>query len=162
MKSVLQYLLIILVFIGLSWWQSKDMLNTNDSPAPYFNLSTLQNPASRITLKALQGKQTVVYLFAPWCRICRYSMPNLEKLYVQGEVNAIAIALNYDSQDEVNAFAKSLSLTMPILLGTQTTADDYRVTAFPSYYVINERLKITAKSVGYSSEVGLRIRSRVQ
>ena len=45
-------------------------------------------------------------------------MPNLEKAYQQGELNAIAIALDYENIDEITQFTDSLDLTMPVLLGT--------------------------------------------
>ena len=87
-------------------------------------------------------------------------MPNLEKAYQQGELNAVAIALDYKNIDEITQFTDSLNLTMPVLLGTRYTGQDYKVSAYPTYYVINEQLAITAHSMGYSTELGLRIRTR--
>lgn len=158
MKSFFHYLTILIIFLLVNWWQTKDMLSTAETPAPYFSLPKLSQPTERMTIAELQGKKTVIYFFAPWCTVCRYSMPNLEKLYRERSINAVAIALDYQSIDEVNAFTRDLALTMPVLLGGGSTASDYRVSAFPTYYVVSEELKIIARSMGYSTEFGLAFR----
>ncbi len=86
-------------------------------------------------------------------------MPNLETAYQQGKLNAIAIALDYQSIAEVKQFTDSLDLTMPVLLGSKSTGQDYKISAYPTYYVIDEQLAITAHSMGYSTELGLRMRT---
>lgn len=158
-KHILHLALIAVVFIGVSAYQELGMLEENGTqPAPYFSLPTLANQDQRINLNELKGQQTVVYFFAPWCSICKYSMPNLDKLYKQDKLNAIAIALDYSSQQEITAFTDKLALSMPVLLGDHSVASNFKVKAYPTYYVINEDLKITERSVGYSSELGLRAR----
>lgn len=153
-------LLMAIILYAVTLFQQRNLLPTDQTPAPYFNLATLDNPQQRVTIADLKGTNTVLYFFAPWCSICRYSMPNLEKAYQQGELNAIAIALDYENIDEITQFTDSLDLTMPVLLGTRYTGQDYKVSAYPTYYVINEQLAITAHSMGYSTELGLRIRTR--
>ncbi|CCQ09588.1 putative heme-binding protein [Pseudoalteromonas luteoviolacea B = ATCC 29581] len=159
MKSFFHYLAILAVFLVVSWWQTRGLLSTENSPAPYFSLPTLQQPELRFSIKALQGKKTVLYFFAPWCAVCRYSMPNLEKRYRDGSINAVAIALDYQSIAEVEAFTRDLGLSMPVLLGSNNTTSDYRINGFPTYYVVNEELMIISRSVGYSTELGLAVRS---
>lgn len=151
--------LIVVVFYAVTTFQQRNLLSTDKTPAPYFNLATLEDPTQRISIAQLQGKQTVVYFFAPWCSICRYSMPNLETAHQQGKLNAIAIALDYQNIDEIKQFTDSLQLTMPVLLGSRNTGKDYKVSAYPTYYVIDEQLTITARSMGYSTELGLRLRT---
>ena len=85
-------------------------------------------------------------------------MPNIDKLHQQGKVKAVAIALDYHSTEEVTKFVSDLQLDMPVLLGNQSTAQAYKVQAYPTYYVLDEDFKITERSVGYSSEIGIRAR----
>ncbi|MEC8138728.1 MAG: TlpA disulfide reductase family protein [Pseudomonadota bacterium] len=158
--SVLKNVVLMAVVVyAVTAFQQRNLLSTDKTPAPYFNLATLKDPTERMTIAQLQGKQTVVYFFAPWCSICRYSMPNLEKAHQQGKLNAIAIALDYQNIAEVKQFTDSLELTMPVLLGSKSTGQDYKISAYPTYYVINEQLAITAHSMGYSTELGLRMRT---
>lgn len=152
-------LLVVVVFYAVRAFQERHLLSADKTPAPYFNLTTLNDPTERFSISKLQGKQTVVYFFAPWCSICRYSMPNLEKAYQQGKVNALAIALDFENNEQVQQFTSTLNLTMPVLLGDRHTQQNYKITAFPTYYVIGPELHITARSMGYSTELGLRIRA---
>jgi len=158
-KKVLQLAVFAVIFIAVTAYQELGMLADNgEQPAPYFSLPTLENEHKQISLSELAGQQTVVYFFAPWCSICKFSMPNLDKLHEQQKLNAVAIALDYDSKKAVEAFTQDLDLSMPVLMGNHQIAANFKVKAYPTYYVIDENLKITERSVGYSTELGLRAR----
>ncbi|MBQ4845794.1 TlpA family protein disulfide reductase [Pseudoalteromonas sp. MMG005] len=159
LKYIIQLGLLVFTFTAVSTYQELGMLKENGkTSAPFFSLPKLDDPQQRIDLTSIKGKQTVVYFFAPWCSICKYSMPNLDKLYKNNELNAIAIALDYPDIQSVHQFSEALSLSMPILLGDSTTAQNFKVKAYPTYYVIDENLKVVERSVGYSSELGIKIR----
>ncbi len=159
-KTFFQIFIILIVFYGVSAFQQRNMLPIDDSPAPYFSLEQL-NGEQRFTIKSLQGQTTVVYFFAPWCSICKLSMPNLQAAMDDGDINAIAIALDYESKEQVADFVSQMQLNMPILLGSTNTAKQYKISAFPTYYVIDESLSITARSMGYSSELGIKFRGKI-
>ncbi|CAH9064744.1 Thiol-disulfide oxidoreductase ResA [Pseudoalteromonas sp. CIP111854] len=157
-KLFAQLCFALVVFLLVSSYQEKDMLaDSGTQPAPYFSLPTLSSQ-ERVSLASLQGKKTVVYFFAPWCQVCKLSMPNLNKLYEQKDINAIAIALDYDNVEQIQKFASDLDLTLPILLGNHNISANYQISAYPSYYVLDENSNIIARAVGYSSELGLRLR----
>ncbi|TMP38005.1 TlpA family protein disulfide reductase [Pseudoalteromonas rubra] len=159
LKTVLQLIIFAIVFLAVTAYQELGMLaDDGQASAPYFSLPVLEQPTQRVSIKSLQGQQSVVYFFAPWCSICRYSMPNLNKLHEAGKVNAVAIALDFENKDAVSAFVDDLSLSMPVLLGNRSTASDYKVKAYPTYYVLSDDLKVVERSVGYSSELGIRAR----
>ena len=158
-KKVLQLAIFTVIFIAVTAYQELGMLADNgEQPAPYFSLPTLENEHKKVSLSEFEGQQTVVYFFAPWCSICKFSMPNLDKLHEQQKLSAIAIALDYNSIEEVEAFTQDLDLSMPVLIGNHQIAANFKVKAYPTYYVIDENLIITERSVGYSTELGLRAR----
>lgn len=163
MKKLISLLLNItalaLIVFVVTMFQQRNLLSSDSTPAPYFNLADSKHTATRFTIAQLQGKHTVLYFFAPWCTICKYSMPNLENAYQSGEINAVAIALDYESPDAVNTFTKDLNLSMPVLLGTSHTRQDYKITAYPTYYVVDENLNIISSSIGYSTAIGLKLRA---
>ncbi|MCF2825365.1 MULTISPECIES: TlpA disulfide reductase family protein [unclassified Pseudoalteromonas] len=157
-KLLGQAVIIVLVFFAVSAYQERNMLaDSGEQTAPPFHLPILQSKQTYSSIQ-LKGQQSVVYFFAPWCGVCRVSMPNIDKLHQQGKVKAVAIALDYRSTEEVTKFVSDLQLDMPVLLGNQTTAQAYKVQAYPTYYVLDENFKITERSVGYSSEIGIRAR----
>ncbi len=123
----------------------------------YEQVPTLSGKA--ISLTSFE-KTTIVYFFAPWCQICHASIGNLQARYQQDqELNVIAVALDFTDPDEVLAFTKQHQLTFPIALGNEAIKQSFEITGYPSYYVINEENMIVSKSLGYSSALGLYLRS---
>ncbi len=156
-----QLLAMLGVFLLASAYQERDLLDeSGEQQAPNFVLPLLHPTVDSDThsLQQLKGKTSIIYFFAPWCNVCRFSMPNLETIYQKGQINAVAVALDYQSKQQVEAFADKLGLTLPIVLGNQQMALDYKIKGYPTYYVLDSELKITERSVGYSSQLGLQYR----
>jgi peroxiredoxin len=121
------------------------------------NVSTLSGKT--VSLTAFE-KTTIVYFFAPWCQICHASISNLQTRYQQDQkLNVIAVALDFTDDEEVLAFTKKHQLTFPVVLGDEAIKQSFEITGYPSYYVINEENMIVSKSLGYSSALGLYLRS---
>jgi len=158
-STLINIALAAIIFFLVSAFQERNLLKTNNSPAPYFSLALLNKIDKRLSIAELKGKTTVIYFFAPWCTVCKYSMPNLEAAIKGSDINAIGIALDYKSTMQVEEFVSDLALTMPILLGNEQTQANYKVSAFPTYYIINEQLQISARSMGYSSQLGITLRA---
>lgn len=106
------------------------------------------------------GSAGVVYFFAPWCGVCRHSIGNLDQQVLDGSIDwATAIALDYGSVPEVVEFVESTGIEMPVLLGNGQTATDWEIRGFPTYFVIDANGAISSRSVGYSTSLGLRLRT---
>ena len=140
------------------------MLSTQTNTAQVIDqlkeVKTLMGKTISLTNMKGEHGNTVIYFFAPWCQICHASIGNLQDLYEKNnKINVIAVALDYSSIDEVRAFSKQHHLTFPIALGTEAIKQAYSVSGYPSYYVIDEYNTVISKSMGYSSEVGLYLRS---
>jgi len=146
----------------MSFLRETSMLATDVALTASDNLTFTQVPTlmdETISLSS-QGKTTVLYFFAPWCQICHLSIDNLQSLYEKNnDIDVIAIALDYTSVDEIMAFTKQHQLTFPIALGNEKIKHAFSISGFPSYYVISEENTIVGKSMGYSSELGLYLRS---
>ena len=159
---IIQALIFFIAFQAISFLRETSMLSTDvdiaDSPpSSLLNVPTLMG--SRIDLQS-QGKTTVVYFFAPWCQICHASIGNLQALYEKNQqIDVVAVVLDYSSIDEVNKFTNRHQLTFPVVLGNEAIKKYFSVSGYPSYYVIDEENIIIAKSMGYSSELGLYLRS---
>lgn len=134
------------------------MLSSSGDVVPAkHQLKTIMN--SDISLEA-DGKKTIVYFFAPWCQVCNLSIDNLQDVYQKTpNVEVIAVALDFVDVEQVKEFTMNHQLTFPIALGNETVKSDYKVMGYPSYYVLDEENTIIARSLGYSSEIGLYLRS---
>ncbi len=156
----LNLLLFAVVFNGISYWRELKLLPADGRyQAPSLSLPQLSGPL--FNAESLLGKKTVVYFFAPWCQICHLSMGNLEDFYQteQNNTHVIAVALSYDSRNEVADFVADKGLSFPVLLGTNELMSEYRINGFPSYYVLDEQGLIVAKSQGYSTALGIKLRA---
>lgn len=151
-------LLAVATFWFGSSYQARSLLD-NGEVAPAFMAITSEGELFRSA--ELEGQQTLLYFFAPWCGICRLSMPNLKFLQADNAGLAVyAIALQYDSAEQVEDFIADLDLQVPVLLGNQQLAQDFQIKAFPTYYVIDPQGQVKARTLGYSTALGLWLRSR--
>lgn len=157
-KIILQIIIVVFVFNLVSMIRESDMLSSwKNEPAPEYTLSDLNdNPVNLVSGQ----KKTVLYFFAPWCSVCKVSIGNLQNIHESNKnVKIVAIALDYHDKNAVLEFAKDLDLDFSIVLGNEDVKQAYKVSAYPSYYVLNQQQEIQFRSMGYSTELGLRLRS---
>ncbi len=159
---IIQILIFFVVFQGISFLRETSMLSTDIKINATSNLLFTKVPTlmgETVSLNS-QGKKTILYFFAPWCQVCHVSIGNLQALYEKNEhIDVIAVAMDYINVNEVMDFTKQHQLTIPIALGNEDIKHAFSISAYPSYYVINEENSIIGKSMGYSSGLGLYLRS---
>jgi thiol-disulfide isomerase/thioredoxin len=147
--------LIVGAFWAISAWQTRDLPGPGQLPA--LQAAWLEEG---VESPPLPGSGVgVVYFFAPWCFYCKHSIGHIDELVLDGEVAwARAVALDYESLDEVRDFLAEVDLQQPVLLGTSEVAAAWNIRAFPTYFVIDEKGGISSRSVGYATKIGLKTR----
>lgn len=155
---LIQVTVFFFIFHAISMLRETSMLSSSTAVVPaQHQLPTLTN--NEISLHA-NGKKTIVYFFAPWCQVCHLSIGNLQNLYQKNpDLNVIAVALDFVDIDEVKDFTNRHQLSFPVALGNESVKADFQVQGYPSYYVLDEENSIIGRSLGYSSEIGLYLRS---
>ncbi len=160
---IIQVIFFVLIFNIASWFRESSMLANDDKisgniySAPVLDASG--NSDKTLTIGA-QGKTTVLYFFAPWCQICHLSIGNLQALYEKNSnIAVIAIALDYSDKAEVLAFTEQHKLTFPVVLGAQQLKSAFKIKAYPSYYILDKDNTVIGRSLGYSTELGLYLRT---
>ena len=154
--GILQAAALLLPALAIYAWQTRDMLPAGDRiEAPGFELADVAG--GRLELAALEGRPAVLYFFAPWCRVCAVSAPQLRWFdrWFGGSARVVMVALDYGSPDEVAEWARKHELAMPVLLGEPRTAADYRIRGYPTYYVVDAQGRIASRDFGLSTVVGL-------
>jgi peroxiredoxin len=147
--------LVAALFFAVHSWQTRNL--PIDQPAPETVLALLDGSGIRSAIT--RGETGVVYFFAPWCFYCRTSIGNLDDLVADGRIAwGVVIALDYTNISEVNEFIDKTKVSLPVLMGNPATASDWSVGAFPTYYVIDAEGRISSRSVGYSSKLGMWLR----
>jgi thiol-disulfide isomerase/thioredoxin len=149
---------VILVLLSIHHWNTREL--PKGSEVPSLALMVLDPPAFEQQLP--KNGVGIVYFFAPWCSYCRTSIDNLDQLVSSGEISwARTVALDYDSIDQVRQFVTETNLSQPVLLGNRKTSEDWNISAFPTYFVFDSEGNIRARSVGYSTSLGMWFRSKM-
>lgn len=150
----------VLVFFIVQQWQASRLLPASEQQlAP-----ALQGPlldGGTLDLASLRGHPTLVYFFAPWCKVCAFSASSLESLrdaYDTQELGIVMVALSYDSIQSVRDFQARHQLSVPIILGNQALATRWNIFGFPTYYVLDSTGHIASRDYGLTTTPGLRLR----
>lgn len=157
---LLNVLLFVAVLVAVTAFQSRNMLSTAGTPAP-----TLSGPmlgGGRYDIAAVDNRPTIVYFFAPWCRICAASSDNLTRLRRwrdEESLEILAVALDWQTLDEVRDYVERYEIDLPVVLGDRQTAADWRIHAYPTYYVLDSEKRVRRRDLGYTTQLGLFWRS---
>jgi peroxiredoxin len=148
--------LIIAVFFGVMAFQQRNMLPADRQVAPDLRGTTLAGEA--YDLANAEGQSALVYFFAPWCKICGASAGNLNRMHRwrdPEEFEVVAVALDWESVEDVRAYVERHELAMPVLLADRSVSRQWQIYAYPSYYVLDSQHRIARRDIGYSSQLGL-------
>ena len=157
---LLNAVLILIAFIGVSAFQARGMLSADRQIAPDLRAVTLQNVD--FDLDETGDRATLVYFFAPWCTYCALSSDNLvrlRRLRDESDLQIVAVALDWKSVAEVSDYAEEHELNIPVLLGDVNIMREWKVNGFPTYYVLDSKQRIAGRDIGYSTQLGLWWRS---
>ena len=156
-----QILIVVAIFFTVQWYQQRNLLPTSANiSAPEFQLKEVESGES-FSLHDFKDKKLLLYFFAPWCGVCKFSISSLQDIFLemdQDQYAVVAVAISYESQQEVLNFKSQHKLSLPVLMGSDALASQYNVDAFPTYYVINEHGYITARDLGFSTNIGMQWR----
>jgi len=155
MRWLTELLIFMFVFIGIIAWQQKDMLSTDGSVIiPNTKLVSIDGQTQ--TLLAID-KPTLLYFFAPWCKVCELSISNVDA-FDPAKVKVLKVALDYASTEAVEIFAQATQTDRNIVFGNKAVQKQFAVTAFPSVYIVEPSGEIVGRSVGYTTTLGYKLR----
>lgn len=146
---------IAMLFILVSSWSSRHLLEEG-THLPELAVTSLEGES--ITLAAPAYRRTLVYVFAPWCSICRISMPGLS-LIERPDLEQIALALDYENIKEVRQFIDDVGYTGKVALGDSQVAKALKIRGYPSYYLLDEKGQILHRAQGLTTPPGIWLNS---
>jgi thiol-disulfide isomerase/thioredoxin len=163
-----EIVIVCLVVGAVFAFQQRNMLPSDGSvviPDTQFVTlqSTTQGASSGTTsgttrMLLAENKPTLVYIFAPWCSICRISINNLDSLDPD-KVNVVRIGVDYQNVEALSQFVDEVGVKGDVLIGNRQTMLDFKVTAFPSIYILQPDGSVVGRSVGYTTSLGLKLRT---
>lgn len=155
--TLIQWLALLLAIVAISVWLNRHLLQKGTTLDP-LQLPNLQGEIQRIDWQ--DSRRTVVYAFAPWCSICRVSMPGLN-IIEDNDVRVIALAFDWQSEQEVAQFVDNVGFQGHVLMANDSLAQTLKVEAYPTYYVIDQNGIIQHRDRGLTTPPGLWLRTRL-
>lgn len=123
--------------------------------APEWELSNSQG--TKINLKDLKGKITIMDFWYKACGPCNKQMVKLQELhnkYPEDKVKFIGInTIDDPIEDKIDLFLKNRKITMESVFDGKTIESDYQVSASPALFVIDQNGIILHNIDGYSSNI---------
>jgi thiol-disulfide isomerase/thioredoxin len=153
---LLNALFFVAVLVAVSTFQTRNMLSTSSMETPALSGPLLRGGSYDIA--AAGNRPVLVYFFAPWCKFCAVSSDNLtrlRRLRDDDSLEILTVALDWQDRDEVRNYVARHELDLPVVLGGTQIAQDWRVYAFPTYYVLDSERRIRRRDLGYSTQFGL-------
>lgn len=151
-----QVLIFAVGFLVVSAFQARNLLDADRQAAPELHARLLQG--SEFDLAETTADSTLVYFFAPWCGVCNISSDNitrLRRMRDEAKLQIVMVAVAWDDEEEVRAFAARNEINVPIVMGDSKITEDWQIFGFPSYYVLDRDLRVVSKDFGYSTQLGL-------
>ncbi len=148
----------LLIILGFMAYQNRNLLEDDGSiQITTQNFVTLKGDMYTL---APSNKKTLIYFFAPWCAVCKMSIANLD-IVDTDEYNVVRIALDYQSVEEIEAFAADAEVRGTILLGGEPHKKRFNISGYPTYYILDEQFQVVSHDMGYSTSLGLKLRTQL-
>ena len=157
MKKIMPELLIALIIIvAVSLYQGRNLLSSATLAPALHGFS----PDGSSVVQSDYSQPTLIYFFAPWCTVCKLSMGNLNWLGKLSDIEIIIVGLDYEKPGQVFDLVNEKGLTdFKVIAGDDNTSDQFKIQAYPTYYTIRKNGVVQSASVGYSSFLGMLLRS---
>jgi peroxiredoxin len=147
--------IVILFALSLEWWQSRNMVKGQVPEDLSEPLPLIEGGMASLWQK---DQTTLLYVFAPWCAVCKGSADNLNHL-MGGKLNVVSVALSWETQDDIRKFISEAELEIPVLVGNDRIGEGLKVGVYPSYFLIGPGGEIIKAWSGYTTTAGLWLRA---
>ena len=149
---IIEILLIITVYLVVKAYTQRNLIS---GQAPEMNATALSGKT--ISLTDRKGKPVLVHFWASWCPVCRLEEESINAISQDHEV--ISIAMQSGNDMEVAAYMKENNLHFPAIIDEHgELAKQFGVRGVPSSFIIDPTGNIKFTEIGYTTEIGLRIR----
>ncbi|MBU1214749.1 MAG: protein disulfide oxidoreductase [Gammaproteobacteria bacterium] len=146
-------LLLVIVVGGIRLWQQRDMVSGS---APEVRGVTLAGETFRLPQHL--DRPLLVHFWATWCPVCRTEEGNIASIANAGG-NVITIAMQSGTADAVRSYQNERQVAFPVLNDPDNSISNiWGVHAVPASFVIDRNGNIRFVEVGYTTELGLRLR----
>lgn len=148
-RDIALALLLVMVF---QWWQARNLVH---GVAPDISGQLLDGQP--VSLANYTGQPVLIHFWATWCPVCRLEEDAINSIAKDYPVLTLAHASG--SRQEVLAYMSKQALSFPVMLDESgELGQRWGVTGVPASFVLDGEGKINSIAIGYTTEIGLRLR----
>lgn len=155
-RWALESLIFLAIFIAFQLWQARD---TPRGAAPHFAGQQVDGQTFDLTEWRAQhpGQAQLLYFWADWCPICKTTAGNVSSISADWPVTSIATQSG-DAAQVAKAMQKSGYRWSTLPDPNGEILKKYGLPGTPAFIIINPAGDIRFVSIGFTSEIGLRLR----
>ncbi|MDA5497151.1 protein disulfide oxidoreductase [Yersinia aleksiciae] len=145
-------LLVAVVSLGMDWLRSPQTPpDWSDTP-----LQTLTG--ERVSLQAMsQDKPLLIYFWATWCGVCKFTSPSVNQLVQEGE-NVLTVALRSGDASQVERWLSKKGYQLPVVNDpTGQLSAQWQVSVTPTLVILYQG-KMVQHTSGWTSYWGMKVR----
>lgn len=121
------------------------------------NISSVMLNEQYFDLYKNKQRPILIHFWATWCPVCKLEQSNIQN--VSKDMPVITIAMQSGNDDELREFMKDEYLSFNTINDESGRLSRlYNIRGVPVSFIINKDNKIEFTEVGYTTELGLRVR----
>jgi len=155
-RWALEVLIFVILFAAFQAWQTR---NAPRGPAPNFSGPLIDGQPFDLTAWRQQhpDRAGLIYFWAEWCGICRTTAGTVSNISEDWPV--ISVAMQSGPANRVAETMQQREYAWPTLADPEAQVFlQYGSRVVPAFFILDPAGNIRAVSVGYTSEIGLRLR----
>lgn len=151
-RWIAELALILLIIVAARFWMQRDVVS---GIAPNINATMLNG--QHFELYQNKNRPILVYFWASWCPVCKLQQSTIES--VSKEYPVITVAMQSGDDQELRHYINTEKLSFNIINDEYGKLSHlYGIRGVPVAFIVNNDNKINFVEVGYTTELGLRIR----
>jgi len=151
-RWIIEITLILIVITAVRFWMQRDIVS---GLAP--NISAPMLSGQKFDLYAYKSRPVLVHFWASWCPVCELEQSNIEN--IAKEYPVITIAMQSGDNEELEKYMQEEKLSFNVINDQSgLLSQKYNIKGVPVSFIIDKNNKIDFVEVGYTTELGLRMR----
>lgn len=154
LRKALVVLLFVAVIGGIRTWQQRDMAS---GPAPALQGTTLAGLP--YALPSHPDHPVLVHFWATWCPVCRAEQGSIAAIAHDHPDAVVTVAMQSGAPETVASHMREQGIVFPVVNDPDgNLARAWGVHAVPASFIVAPDGEIRFIEVGYTTEIGLRLR----
>lgn len=149
---------IIIVLLALAVMWGVDQYRKPDLPASFSATPMQSIDGKTFDIAALsQERPLLIYVWATWCSICRFTSPSVDKIAKEGG-NVVSIALRSGDDAKLSRWVEKKRLTMPVVNDARgALSQQWQVSVTPTLVIVSKG-QVVSTTTGWTSYRGMKLR----